>query len=335
VTATPGRAGEPTLSVVIAAFDAQPTLPDQLAALARQDADVPWEVVVADNGSADGTRDMVARLAATTPRLRLVDASARRGPAAARNAGARASTAPLLAFCDADDVVADDWVAAMAAALDRAEVVVGRSRRPEYNSRPDEPEYFTWGLYRVPFFPYLEAGNAGNLAVRREAFDEVGGFDERLRTGEDLDLCWRLQLAGHRIAEEPAAVVTFRNRPTLRATVVQTYAYGAGNRALVHKYARVAAAFAAGPLPDEGDDRDEPDDAPAADGPVRQPGVPVSPSPGLVGRAWRKVTRLRRPSDLTTVTRSVATWAGFRFGRLDPSIGQLEPPARLPSRWSS
>ena len=65
-----------------------------------------WEVVVADNGSDDGTRACVQRWSERHPRIHLVDASARRGAAAARNIGVRSARGRLLAFCDADDVEA-------------------------------------------------------------------------------------------------------------------------------------------------------------------------------------------------------------------------------------
>jgi GT2 family glycosyltransferase len=61
---------------------------------------------------------------------------------------------------------------------------------------------------------HLPAGLAANLGVRRRAFEAVGGFDERLRVGEDIDICWRLQLAGFTFATAPDAVVAKRERTT-------------------------------------------------------------------------------------------------------------------------
>ena len=60
---------------------------------------------------------------------------------------------------------------------------------------------------------FLPAGLGANLAVRRSAFDEVGGFAEELHVGEDIDLCWRLQLRGFRFAVATDAVVAKRERP--------------------------------------------------------------------------------------------------------------------------
>src|SRR5665213_4169463 len=98
------------ISVVLPVRDGLPWLDEQLGALAAQHCDEPWEVVVADNGSSDASvalaRDWAERCAA----MRVLDASARVGPAAARNAGVMAARGELLAFCDADDVVQAGWL---------------------------------------------------------------------------------------------------------------------------------------------------------------------------------------------------------------------------------
>lgn len=73
------------LSVIIAARNEAGTLPAQLEAVLAQECGEPWEVIVADNGSTDGTQDVVRALAARDSRLRLVDASARPGSSYARN----------------------------------------------------------------------------------------------------------------------------------------------------------------------------------------------------------------------------------------------------------
>ncbi len=321
----------PAISVVIAAYNAADTLGAQLDALDAQDVDAEWEILVCDNGSTDDTAGVVRRARERMPRLRLLDASARRGPGAARNVGARAAAAPLLAFCDADDVVAEGWLAVMLEALATADFVTGQSRRPEFNARPGDPHTFSWGLYRVPYFPYMPGAGAGNVGVRRDAFLGVGGFDADLRTGEDLDLCWRLQLAGHELVEDSRAVVYVANRGGLGATIAQTFAYGVGDRRLTHKYALIADAYRrSGPLP-----RPTPDTPPPASGQASPELSTATPrGAGALARIWRKASSVRRPSDLTNVVRKAATWAGFRFGRIDRAAPQVPPPARLPQTWS-
>ena len=324
----------PRVSVIIAAYNAEETLDAQLDALERQTADFSFEVLVCDNGSTDGTAALTRRRMQRTPHLRLIDASARRGPGAARNAGARAARAPFLVFCDADDVVADDWLALMHGSLSEAPFVSGTSRRPELNSRPENPTYFDWSLYRMPFFPYLAGAGAGNMGIHKAVFDEVGGFDETLRTGEDLDLCWRVQLAGYPLIANDSAIVNVSNRTGLRATMRQGFGYGVGDKMLAYKFARVAEAYKARPPATA-------DAAPEAAGEAS--GSPVdgdagTESPGrlsrigaLVSRVLRKFRRVPRASDFTEITLEVATALGFRFGRIDRSVPQVEPPATLPS----
>lgn len=104
---------EVKLSVIIPCLNAERTIGEQLAALAAQRWSERWEVIVADNGSTDGTLEVVRRFAGRLPELRVVDASQRRGSGYARNRGAAVARGEWLAFCDADDVVAPGWVAAM------------------------------------------------------------------------------------------------------------------------------------------------------------------------------------------------------------------------------
>ena len=120
--AAPGRPAD-VICVVVPARDASATLPALLDALAAQTL-APDEVVVVDDGSADGT----ARVAAAAG-VRVV-ASGRVGPGPARNLGAAATTAPLIAFTDADCAPAPDWLERGVAALGRLDLVQGRVTPP-------------------------------------------------------------------------------------------------------------------------------------------------------------------------------------------------------------
>src|SRR5215204_6439039 len=97
------RMGELTsgIAVVIPSFNAAATLPAQLAALAGQRYEGELEVLVSDNGSTDGTLDVVRGWQDRLP-VRVVDASDRRGAGHARNVGAAAASMDLIAYCDAD-----------------------------------------------------------------------------------------------------------------------------------------------------------------------------------------------------------------------------------------
>jgi len=247
--AGPDGTGEPDLdvSVVIAAHDAEATLPAQLDALAAQAPACTWEVLVADNGSADGTREVVLDAARRTRTVRLVDASAIRGAGAARNAAARLARGRVLLFCDADDVVAPGWVDALHRALDGADVVAGRLEWERLNSDAAQrsralPQVD--GLQHTEPLPGLGCASSSNLGIRRTLFDRLGGFDVRARYLQDTDLCWRAQLAGGTLAFEPAAVVHMRLRESVLGAWRQGRGSGMGQRWLAARYAEVAAAGA-------------------------------------------------------------------------------------------
>lgn len=220
-----------TASVIVPVRDGMPWLDEQLAALAAQRCPVPWEVVVVDNGSTDDSRACARRWASDLPQLQVVEAPAAPGAAGARNVGAAAARGSLLLFCDCDDVVQEGWAAACVAALGRADVVAGSFDFGSLNGGPGGP---------VPVatrqLNFLPAGLGANLAVRRGAFEAVGGFSEDLAVGEDIDLSWRLQLRGYRFAVASDAVVAKRERDGAAATFRGALAYGRSGTVLFRRF---------------------------------------------------------------------------------------------------
>ena len=197
---TGDEAGANMISVIVAVRNGLPWLHEQLDALRSQECSSPWEIIVADNGSTDGTIQVAQGYAAQDSRLRIVDASRVKGPAAARNVGVGAASGAILAFCDADDVVHPGWVESWAHALSDADVAAGRNDTWSLNGTPTPQPAVPKPPPQAQQFGFLEAAGSGNMAVRREPFEVVGGFDEDLHVGEDTDLCWRLQLSGYRFA---------------------------------------------------------------------------------------------------------------------------------------
>jgi GT2 family glycosyltransferase len=229
----------PRASVIIPCLNAARWLPEQLVALAEQGSPPSLEVIVADNGSTDGTRELVDSYRDRLPRLRFVDASARRGQAYARNVGARAATSRKLLFVDADDVVAPDWVEALATALDRHGFVASRfdlaARNPAWVLQSRENPQGS-GLNPYTYPPYLDHAGGSGLGVRREVHDAVGGFDETMPLLEDTDYCWRIQRAGTPLVFVPAAVVQVRLRHDLSGVFRQALSYGEHNVAIYKKF---------------------------------------------------------------------------------------------------
>jgi GT2 family glycosyltransferase len=242
VTVRPPDTRPPVLiSVVLPVHNAAGVLHQQLDALAGQTWPGAWELIVAHNGSTDASAALVEGWRDRMPNLRVTDASARRGAAAARNLGARAAVGDVLAFCDADDVVAPGWLAALAAALEAHEFVAGgcdhEALNPgdtaDWHARSFETEL----PVAMGFLPYA---TSANMAVSRAAFFEVGGFDEDFArlgaAGEDIDLSWRLQLGGRALHFEPGALVYYRHRHDLRGVWRQNLGYGMADVLLYKRY---------------------------------------------------------------------------------------------------
>jgi glycosyltransferase involved in cell wall biosynthesis len=233
----PAPALSADVSVVIPCLDAAELLPLQLEALARQVWQGAWEVIIADNGSTDRTPEIALSFAGRLPALRVVDASAHRGRHYACNVGFRAARGSAVVFVDADDEVAPSYISAMAEALQDHHVVAARldhlALDPEWMQGVGSG-FQTTGL--EDGFGFLPFGAGCSLGFQRSVFEAVGGFRERATFCEDVDISWRMQLAGYRIEFVPDAVVHYRSRTTLRAMFRQHRNFGRSRALLYHDY---------------------------------------------------------------------------------------------------
>lgn len=197
------------VSVIIPMRNGGELVHEQLDALAAQQTGLRWEVIVGDNMSTDGSADAVRARAQTFPvPLRVVAADRVLGAGHARNEAARAAHGRVLAMCDADDRVAEDWVEqAHRAVTERTPMVAGLVRILEEPFRADSEVL-------NPRILHGRGALSGNMAVLREVFVEVGGFDESLPPYgmEDSNLSARVLNAGHTIT--PAADMVLYFRPT-------------------------------------------------------------------------------------------------------------------------
>jgi glycosyltransferase involved in cell wall biosynthesis len=216
----------PELSVVVPALDAEATIGEQLDALLGQEWARPFEVIVVDNGSTDGTREVVERYRSRDARVRLVDGSGQRGVAHARNVGLCAARGEAVAFCDADDVVARGWVRAMGDALRTHEYVTGPLEVDRLN-----PPWLTESRGRAPerrpgdFAGVFLFAHGCNLGVRRDVVARAGSFDQRYLPGEDVEFAFRLRRLGVTPYFVEDAVVHYRYRPSVAAVWRQARAY--------------------------------------------------------------------------------------------------------------
>ncbi|MDQ3777805.1 MAG: glycosyltransferase family 2 protein [Actinomycetota bacterium] len=235
----------PALSVVIPCLNAAETIGVQLEALSAQEWSRPWEVVVADNGSSDGSTAVVERFRGRLPHLRIVDAARKRGAAYASNLGVRHARGASIAFCDADDEVGAGWLAAVGEALTRHELVACRGEAERLNepwlqeSRVVEPDRLSTSW----FPPYVPIAGAGGIGVRRELHLRHGGFDEGLLGLYDVEYCIRLALAGHELVFLPDAVVHMRYRTRWAEIFGQARHYAHYGAALQRRFKPAEARF--------------------------------------------------------------------------------------------
>jgi GT2 family glycosyltransferase len=178
-------------------------------------ADASVEVIVADNGSTDGSA-LVAREAGarvlSLPGLRVADL---------RNAAARESRGDVLAFVDADHRLDPGWLASALESLANPLVVaVGAPYHAPGSGTWVQRMYDGFRDHATAVTETTWLGS-GNMVVRRPAFEAVGGFDATLETCEDVDLCQRLRARGGRILHDPRMRSTHLGDPaTLGALFV-------------------------------------------------------------------------------------------------------------------
>lgn len=232
------RGGEATIdvSVVIPCRNGEGTLGRQLDALVGQETSATFEVVVADNGSTDGTAALVARYAAVDPRVRVVDASAAPGVNVARNAGARAARGRFILLCDADDLVHQGWIeASWREFCGGAHCVGGGIDRVlgDGSLLAAERQLYRTGHSAVPY------ANGANCGFSAEAFRRVGGFDETFAGGADeIDFFWRLAAAGCPLTFVGDAIISKTQHSDLKGVFRQHFRYGRGEVRLIRKFGR-------------------------------------------------------------------------------------------------
>ena len=186
--------GAPSFAVVIPAYEAAATIGDAIESLRAQTVH-PAQIVVCDDGSKD---DLEGALAPYRDFVTLIEGE-HRGVAAARNDLLRAASAEFVVPLDADDVYAPtrlQRLGELAAAQPRLDLlstdaVFVSEGRPNGRFNDKTPFAFDDQAEAILDRCFLICP-----AMRRERLVEIGGYDERLRTAEDWDVCIRLILSG-------------------------------------------------------------------------------------------------------------------------------------------
>jgi mycofactocin glycosyltransferase len=158
-----------------------------------------------------------------------------RGPAAARNTGLAACKSGYVAFLDSDVVPRRGWLEVLLGHFCDPTValvaprIVGLAQTDHLVARYEAVRSsLDLGQREAPVIPYTSVSYVPSAAIicRTSKLRDIGGFDETLRSGEDVDLCWRLVEAGARLRYEPIAQVGHDHRTQLRDWIVRKAFYG-------------------------------------------------------------------------------------------------------------
>jgi mycofactocin system glycosyltransferase len=158
-----------------------------------------------------------------------------KGPAAARNTGLAASTTEFVAFLDSDVSPRRGWLEALLGHFCDPTValvaprIVGLAYSENVVARYEAVHSsLDLGHREAPVIPHSTVSYVPSAAIicRRSAICDVGGFDETMQSGEDVDLCWRLIEAGARLRYEPIALVAHDHRTQLRDWLARKAFYG-------------------------------------------------------------------------------------------------------------
>lgn len=189
----------PTISVVIPAYNASRTLELCLQSLTASEM-LPLECLVVDDGSTDDTVAIARRFAA-----KVLSTGGRRGPAHARNLGAKAATGEVVFFIDADICLHRNTISRLVSGFSTdssLDAIIG-----SYDDSPEQQDVLS--MYRNLMHRYVHQNGrteastfwSGCGAIRRSVFLKHGGFDESYSRPaiEDIELGYRLTAAGHKV----------------------------------------------------------------------------------------------------------------------------------------
>jgi GT2 family glycosyltransferase len=212
-------------SVIVPTKNRVKILPELLASIEQLDClpTLQPEIIVADNGSNDGTYDFIVGVAGAFPTPIRILKVGRPGKSAAMNDAVKHATGDILAFLDDDVIVDKNWLTSVADFFAGNEYRAGQGaiQLPARENCDPEVLRLVERFRTIPRLEYepdlktVHSLNGANFFVARQAYDRIGGFDERLGPGasgtsEDVEFARRLTAAGIAIGYAPRALVYHR-----------------------------------------------------------------------------------------------------------------------------
>lgn len=234
-------------SVIIPSYCAETTITACLTSLVNQDFQFPFEIIVVDS-SPDATPALVRH---SFPQVQQIHLERRTDPAAARNLGAHQARGEILAFIDADCVAGPEWLAQLHHWLVRGYDGVGGAI-----ANGNGTQLVSWASYMCEFREFLPGGSPhpvenltlGNVAYRRAAFEQLGGFPVGWFPQEDQIFHRELRARGMRLLFDPQIVVAHTHRSELPAFLAHQRTIGRANARVLRQTGKAGAQLASRPL---------------------------------------------------------------------------------------
>ena len=193
----------PNVSVIIPTYNRVSMLEEALASVVYQEFDGIVEIIVVDDNSQDGTSEFVSQ---QYPYVRLISLKENVGPSAARNRAILEAKGKYLAFLDSDDLWKTNYLKVQVAAIERVErcfcvsdllvwdMITNLKQVQVQKPNLKKYESFIHNLLVSTFIKTLSS-----VIVPAKAFEEIGLFDEKLKSGEDADFYLRCLLADYHL----------------------------------------------------------------------------------------------------------------------------------------
>jgi glycosyltransferase involved in cell wall biosynthesis len=222
------------ISVVIPTYNEEKYIERCLKSLSKQDYDGKYEIIVSDGNSTDKTVQIARKYADRV----IVDK--KHTISYGRQAGSIAAKYPILAYTDADTFIPSDWLSKISESMMDENVVGAHGMLLPLDGTRIEEDFCRYVI--PPYSKFMVHINkpsvpGSNFAIKKCAFDKVGGFNIDLVTGEDVDICARIKTLG-RFIYNPDAVVYVSTRRVREWGYLKMLSHYTSNTIKIHAFGR-------------------------------------------------------------------------------------------------
>jgi len=232
---------EPSISIIVPVLNGEATIELLLKSLLEADySKEKTEIIIVDGNSTDKTRDIVAK---HPVKLQI---EKRKGPNIARNTGIKHANGEIIAFTDSDCIVSKNWIMKIVENFRDPKVgcvggnVKGHNSHflSRYADNSISPVIRAYRKRKELDFigPFAGCPAGCNMSFRRQALEDVGGFDENIcYSFEEDELIERVCRIGHKLILDPQVLVWHKHRSSLGDVLKQAFKYGKGAGSLVKR----------------------------------------------------------------------------------------------------